>query len=263
MRPANHAFEHVALGGVCFISDLHLSSHLPQTMAQFEHFCTTIAPQFDTLIILGDLFEYWLGDDTYPQNPSALRVIAALNKLTASGKKIGFMAGNRDFLVGQSFAQRAKFTLLPDPCIIQIQNQSVLLTHGDLLCTDDVGYQRFRRVVNAGWIQRLFLKSPAAWRNALANRLRTRSQNRWSKMSAVEQAAIQDVNRDTVQSWLTQTQTHTMIHGHTHQPSTHLTYNTMRMVLPDWDCDSTTHPRWGYIAWPTSQSQPQLISLRQ
>lgn len=263
-RLASHSFDNAALGGVCFISDLHLSSHLPKTLAQFEDFCQNIAPQFDTLIILGDLFEYWLGDDTCKDNPTAMRVMDVLQKLFNKGKKIGFVAGNRDFLVQNEFARRARITLLPDPCVISIQKQKVLLSHGDLLCTNDKSYQRFRHIVHTAWVQKLFLNIPASWRNLLAHFLRTRSEKRWNQSSAVQREYLmvtQDINIDTAESWLAQHKSHILIHGHTHRPSTHLNYDNMRMVLPDWDCDSETHPRWGYIAWPKNQDKPELHVL--
>lgn len=257
----NHAFGNVALGEVCFISDLHLTDRMPQTLAHFEQFCATIAPQYDTLIILGDLFEYWLGDDTYNQNPAALRVIAALQKLRTQGKHIGFIAGNRDFLVRHTFAERAGMTLLPDPCILTVQQQRIVLSHGDLLCTDDIGYQRFRRFVHKPWVQNLFLKTPQSWRNALANHLRNQSQKRWSQANSTERqllTRIQDVNPDEVASWLECAQAQILIHGHTHRPSTHLTYNTLRLVLPDWDCEDTKQIRWGYVSWSHELPQPKL-----
>lgn len=261
LNASNHVFSNVALGEVCFISDLHLTDRMPLTLAHFEQFCATIAPQYDTLIILGDLFEYWLGDDTYNQNPAALRVIAALQKLRAQGKRIGFVVGNRDFLIRQTFAERAGMTMLPDPCILKIQQQSVVLSHGDLLCTDDVGYQRFRRFVHKPWVQNLFLKTPQSWRNTLANHLRNQSQKRWSQANSAERqllTRIQDVNPDAVASWFEYTQAHILIHGHTHRPSTHLTYNTIRLVLPDWDCEDTSQIRWGYVSWSRDLTQPEL-----
>ena len=258
----NHAFDGLDLGGVCFISDLHLSENLPSTCAQFTHFCQTIAPQFDTLIILGDLFAYWLGDDTTDQNPTALLVIDTLQALRSQGVQIGFVAGNRDFLVHQSFCERAGMVLLPDPCIVQIQQQRVLLTHGDLLCTDDARYQRYRRLVHKPWAQKIFLSTPRSWRSRLANRLRRQSKLRWDALNPTQRAQLsqlQDVNPATAQCWFSEYQTGLMIHGHTHLPSTHLTHATKRMVLPDWDCEQPAATRWGYIAWHVHGAQPELI----
>ncbi|MGL4768311.1 MAG: UDP-2,3-diacylglucosamine diphosphatase [Formosimonas sp.] len=262
MNPAQAAFCHADLGGVCFISDLHLSAHLPQTMRQFETFCHNIAPQFDTLLILGDLFEFWVGDDTAAHNPTAQRVVELLQALTQRGVNIGFVAGNRDFLLGEDFAQRAGMTRLPDPCVLRIQGQAVVVSHGDALCVDDADYQRFRRVVHTAWVQRAFLKSPAPWRVALAHHLRQRSQRRWAKLSTVAQQQLsrqQDVSAAAVERLLSQHSAHWLIHGHTHRPSTHLTFDSTRLVLPDWDCDSTSQPRWGYVAWPLKQAKPAIV----
>lgn len=246
------------LSEVCFISDLHLSANMPKTLAHFEHFCATIAPKFKALIILGDLFEYWLGDDTADKNPAAARVAAALSTLSGRGVFVGFMVGNRDFLVREAFCKQAKIVALPDPCIVKISGQNVLLTHGDLLCSNDVGYQRFRSVVHVNWIQNLFLKAPLFLRESLAQRLRTKS--KYIERNPHKQAARrlkQDVPAKTAQVWFKKYDAHTLIHGHTHQPSTHLTYDTTRIVLPDWDCDDEAHCRWGYIRW--MGEKPELI----
>ena len=131
--------------GWCAISDLHLSEHMPETMAKFEWFCAHIAPQYDALFILGDLFEYWVGDDAADFNPAALRVIEAIHTLKSRGTQSYFMRGNRDIAMERAYCERADMILLPDPCVLTDGEQRIILSHGDLLCTDDHEYQRQRR----------------------------------------------------------------------------------------------------------------------
>lgn len=249
-------FAGAQLGTVCLISDLHLCAHMPKTLAQFQYFCQTIAPQFDTLIIMGDLFDYWLGDDTSDDNPVAIFVINELNKLHRQNKKIGFIAGNRDFLIGNVFAQRAHITLLPDPCILTINQSPVVLSHGDLLCTHDSAYQRFRFWTHKKWVQTVFLCMPLKWRNALAQRLRQNSQKKWDISSSEQRMRLHDINPSTAELWFAAYEVKTIIHGHTHRPKTHQINNGTRMVLPDWDCDDEKNYRWGYVTW--THQRPQL-----
>lgn len=262
MHARQHAFSELDLGGVCFISDMHLTEHMPLTLAQFEDFCNTIATRFDTLIVLGDLFEYWIGDDSAPHNTAAERVIKAFTSLHQRGLRIGFIAGNRDFLVREAFCQTAHMTLLPDPCILTINEQNVMLSHGDLMCTLDKSYQIFRRTVHMPWLQNMFLKTPLSWRNALAQRIRAQSIGKkhtqpLRKPSPTISFDKMDVVPDTAAECFKIFDVRYIIHGHTHRPSTHLTFNTTRIVLPDWDCDSPTHRRWGYIDWHAAE--PKLV----
>ena len=157
--------------GWCAISDLHLSEHMPETMAKFEWFCAHIAPQYDALFILGDLFEYWVGDDAADFNPAALRVIDAIHTLKSRGTQSYFMRGNRDFLVGADFLARCGVHDLADPTALSFQQHACLLTHGDLLCTDDVAYQQFRRQVRTPEWQAAFLARPLAERQAMARQI--------------------------------------------------------------------------------------------
>ena len=246
-------------GACCFISDLHLTVDMPRTLSRFETFCQEIAPHYKSLIILGDLFEYWVGDDTADANPAAMRVISALIKLKQRGLFIGFIAGNRDFLLREQFARRAGMVLLPDPCTLKINGQTVLLTHGDQLCTKDTGYQAYRRTVQIRFVQKLFLMAPLALRSALARRMRKKSQQREYNAEAHARRLIkQDVPPQSAAQWFDQHHVRYMIHGHTHQPSTHLTFDTTRIVLPDWDCEDEKKTRWGYVDW-SDQAEPRLI----
>ena len=233
---------------------------MPRTLAQFETFCQNIAPHYTSLIILGDLFEYWVGDDTADANPAAMRVIDALIKLKQRGLFIGFIAGNRDFLLRGHFARRAGMTLLPDPCVLKINDQSVLLTHGDQLCTNDSGYQLYRRFAHLRFIQAAFLSAPLALRSALARHMRKKSQLReYNAQTHAKRLSKQDVPAQSAAQWFDQHHVRYIIHGHTHQPSTHLTFDTTRIVLPDWDCENEQKSRWGYIDWRDNQTEPQLI----
>lgn len=249
--------------GACFVADLHLSAHLPQTMAQFEWFCQHIAPQYAALFILGDLFEFWVGDDLIEHDPTAQHTLTLLTELHKQGVVVYFMAGNRDFLVGQRFAQQAYVQHLPDPCLVEIAGQPVLLSHGDLLCTLDTDYQRFRTFAHRGWIQRLFLAWPRRWRLKLANHLRHKSQNyaraQPTLLPAADGTHRQDAVPATVEQWFTRYEQNQLIHGHTHRPQSHQHTQGQRWVLPDWECDHAPI-RWGYITWGGNASLPSRSS---
>ena len=135
-----------------FISDLHLDESRPEIVDLFERFLQTEARGAAALYILGDLFESWIGDDD--DSPLAERVARALRALSDSGVPVYFMRGNRDFVLGKDFARKAGMTILGDPIIIDLDGQRVLLMHGDTLCTDDVDYQKFRRIMHNRWFQR-------------------------------------------------------------------------------------------------------------
>jgi len=215
-----------------FISDLHLDDRRPETTALFVEFLRTRARRADALYILGDLFEYWLGDDV----PGACgeQVAAALVQLGSERVKCYFMHGNRDFLVGEDYARRAAMTLLTQPHVIELDGEPVVLLHGDSLCTDDIAYQHFREQVrNPDW-QRDFLARPPAERRRLADEARTASDNH--KHSTADE--IMDVNQAEVEAEMRRQGATRMIHGHTHRPAIHtfLVDGTRahRYVLGDW-----------------------------
>lgn len=239
-----------ATHGWCAISDLHLSEHMPQTMAQFAQFCEQTAPQYDALLILGDLFEYWVGDDAADFNPTALRVIELIQKLKARGTQVYFMRGNRDIAMEQAYCDRAGMTLLPDPTLLLDGTQRIILSHGDLLCTEDHEYQRQRRFYTHPRVKSLILKTPLSWRIKLVNYLRAKSRKRWlntpehlRKQRNIEQ----NVTESAVQQWREQYRASALLHGHTHRPNEHRTGDFVRWVLPDWDLDNPPH-RWGYLS---------------
>ena len=215
-----------------FISDLHLDASRPHITRLFVEFVRTEAAQADALYILGDLFEAWIGDDA--SDETADKVAAALSDLHARGVPCFFIHGNRDFLLGDAYARRARMTLLPDPCVIEIEGERVLLMHGDTLCTDDAPYQSFRAQSRDSAWQRAFLARPIAERQAFAAHARAESQ-RYTRAAG---DAITDVNATAVHDALRAYQVRRLIHGHTHRPAVHAIEDTSltaeRIVLGDW-----------------------------
>jgi UDP-2,3-diacylglucosamine hydrolase len=217
-----------------FISDLHLSADHPHSIAAFRRFVATLAPQAEALYILGDLFEYWAGDDDR-HDPFHAGVTKELHSLAAHGIRIYLMHGNRDLLMGQEFAQAAGATLLDDPALLGLYGTPTLLSHGDKLCTDDVEYQKFRAQVHDADFQKNFLAQPLAARKAYIEQLRRQS----TAAKQSKDSAIMDVNDAAVAALLREYRYPRLIHGHTHRPKRH--EHTVdghlceRWVLSDWD----------------------------
>lgn len=231
-----------------FISDLHLSDAIPRTVAAFEHFITVTANDADSVFILGDLFEFWVGDDVLaPSVPGVRaafvrRMVALMHTLTERGIGLYVMHGNRDFLLGKGFMRAAGALPLPDPFVITAFGMRIVLAHGDALCTADAGYQRFRRFARNGIAQKVFLSLPLKWRLSIAERMRSTSED--GRMRPVE--VKYDVTRDAVAQLFSTTNTHTMIHGHTHLPARHNDADGVRWVMPDWELDHGD-ARGGYL----------------
>ena len=217
-----------------FISDLHLSADHPHSIAAFQRFIATLAPQAEVLYILGDLFEYWAGDDDR-HDPFHAQVVSALHDLSSRGIKIYLMHGNRDLLMGDELAQAAGATLLDDPTLLELYGTPTLISHGDKLCTDDVEYQQFRAQVHDAGFQKNFLAQPLASRKAYIEQLRQQSTT--AKQS--KDSAIMDVNIDAVAALLREHNYPRLIHGHTHRPKRHEHvvdgHSCERWVLSDWD----------------------------
>lgn len=213
-------------------SDIHLSPARPAIQDTLIALLAGPARQAAAVYILGDLFEYWVGDDAAPAEFEP--VLEALKALSGSGVPVFFQRGNRDFLIGAGFAHRTGVTLLDDPSVIDLHGHRVVLTHGDLLCTADIGYQRYRRVVRNRVLQQLFLALPVHRRRQLAARLRERTQ------SAVRRkiASAMDVDAAAAQSLLRRFGAQWLIHGHTHRPAIHRLDGTdtgrLRIDLGDW-----------------------------
>lgn len=234
-----------------FISDLHIDASRPAITERFLNFLGAEAVQADALYILGDLFESWVGDDAADAAQAA--AIAGLRSLTSRGVPCFAMHGNRDFLLAAQFCGQSGARLLPDPLIVTLYGERVLVMHGDALCTDDHAYQRLRATVrDAGW-QRQFLALPIASRRALAGAARTGSQAH----TAALEYAIADVNADSVALALRNAGTSTLLHGHTHRPAIHALQvdgrPCTRIVLGDW-YDQGSLLRW-------DEHGPELVSL--
>lgn len=219
-----------------FISDVHLSEDQPETaQAWCDYMRRTRA---DAVFILGDLFEVWIGDDAADSGFEA-ECVATLED-AASRVQLGFMVGNRDFLVGSRLRQRAAFTALADPTRLVAWNHAVLLTHGDLLCTSDTDYMAFRKLVRSDAWQRQFLSLPLAERRAQAQRLRDGSQEKARERLALTGSAYSDIDTATAVAWMHQAGCRSLVHGHTHRPGTEvLAPGYTRYVLTDWDLRAT------------------------
>ncbi|MFT6915858.1 MAG: UDP-2,3-diacylglucosamine hydrolase [Motiliproteus sp.] len=234
-----------------FISDLHLQSERPQITRAFYDFLNRHASQADALYILGDFFNVWLGDDA--QSSLHREVAARLNTLSAQGTAVYLMHGNRDFLIGQDFCRQAGAILLDDPSRIDLYGTPALLMHGDSLCLDDSGYQRYRRFIRSPMILGLLRRIPLALRNRIANDIKSKS----AEAKHYKPAQIMDVTSAEVHRQLQSAGLNLLIHGHTHRPDIHqLPENPQqqRIVLGDWE-----DLGW-YLQWHAN-GQHQLISF--
>ncbi len=224
-----------------FISDLHLTAERPAANERFFHFLKDTAARAEALYILGDFFEAWVGDDAlaYPLHSA---VAAALKALAERGVRVYVMHGNRDFLLGEDFCRASGAALLPEPHVADLYGQSTLLMHGDALCTDDVDYQHFRRMVRDSAWQAAFLRRPLAEREAMARELRNRSE----QIKGDKRPEIMDVNAGAVEAAFRRHGARRLIHGHTHRPARHGVSvdgaACERWVLPDW------YETGGYLA---------------
>lgn len=215
-----------------FISDLHLDAVRPRITQLFLQFLQTEARRAQALYILGDFFEAWIGDDD--PDPHHAEVIAAVRTLTAAGVPVYFMHGNRDFLIGAGFMRNAGCTLLSDPVRVALYGTPTLLMHGDLLCTDDLEYQKFRRQVRDPAWQKAFLAKPVMERRRFAQQARAQSQTQ----TAAKPDYLMDVNQQEVERVMREHQVTRLIHGHTHRPAVHRFgadgKDLTRIVLGDW-----------------------------
>jgi len=198
-----------------FIADLHLSTEEPAITAGFLRLLEGEARTAEALYILGDLFEAWIGDDD--PNPLHAAIAAAIRALVESGVPCYFIHGNRDFLIGKRFARQSGMTLLPAEKVLTLYGERVLIMHGDTLCTDDVGYQRFRAKVQQRWLQTLFLSLPLFIRQRIAAKMRAGSK----ASNQTKSDAIMDVNQQAVSEVMRQHHVRHLIHWHTHRPAIH------------------------------------------
>jgi UDP-2,3-diacylglucosamine hydrolase len=225
-----------------FISDLHLTSQREDITLAFERFLREVPQPGDTLYILGDLFEYWAGDDDV-EAPFNQRVTGALAQTAARGVALNFIHGNRDFIAGPGFADAARLTLLPDPHSVQLEGVASVLLHGDTLCTDDHEYQAFRAVSRTPQWQAALLAQPLAARKAAIEQMRAKSE----ATKAAKSAEIMDVNDAAVRQAFADSGAVRMIHGHTHRPGGH-----------DYEVGGVARTRWVLPAW---EQQPGYLRV--
>ncbi|WP_245916305.1 UDP-2,3-diacylglucosamine diphosphatase [Candidatus Pandoraea novymonadis] len=255
------------------ISDLHLNPSFPNTVRAFEDFLQGPSRQASALIILGDLFEYWVGDDMLnadcpaqskistmmsvnePFGIFARRITKKLAELAGAGVPIAVMPGNRDFLLGQYFAHMASVTMLSDPCIATFQNTRLVLSHGDALCLDDTRYLRYRRIARSSLCQAFFLAMPLQWRIAIAERFRKHGTTK-----RAHSTICADVDSGETRALLSAADAKILVHGHTHRPACHIHGEQIRWVLPDWEFDVDL-PRGGYLQWDECGLRAISLSL--
>ncbi len=228
----------------CFISDLHLNQDRPDITKAFLNFLENTACKAEKLYILGDLFEAWIGDDDQNEFISEIQnALIRINKTT----KVLFMHGNRDFLIGPDFASSAGMKILTDPVVEEMFGDPVLLMHGDLLCTEDIDYQKFRKVSRDIKWQKEFLSKPLAERRIIAQNLRGASKEATGK----KKEEIMDVSECEVIKIIQESSVSLLIHGHTHRPNSHSIalekHTAKRIVLGDWD-------KYGWYVWMDSNS---------
>ncbi|QXG49158.1 UDP-2,3-diacylglucosamine diphosphatase [Pseudomonas viridiflava] len=218
---------------ILLISDLHLEQERPDITRAFLDLLAGRARTAESLYILGDFFEAWIGDDA--MSPFQLSICKALRELSDSGTRIFLMHGNRDFMIGKGFCKAAGCTLLADPTVVQLNGEPVLLMHGDSLCTRDVGYIRMRRYLRHPLTLFILRHLPLKTRHKLARKLRNESRAK-TRMKAND---IVDVTPEEVPRIMQQFGVHTLIHGHTHRPAIHKlqlgNVAARRIVLGDWD----------------------------
>lgn len=235
-----------------FISDLHLTEDCPKICHIFIDFLNNCHPQQDILYILGDFFELWLGDDDLTEFNTM--IIRALQNASQRGLAIYLMHGNRDFLIGKRFAQLTGCRLLPDPCIVTVFSNPVLLMHGDTLCTLDMAYQKARKFMRNYWLQNLFLLLPLTSRRRIGKSLRKKSNDHINSTPR----EVMDVVQQEVEDIMHNQQVNYLIHGHTHRPgihqftSPHGSYT--RIVLGAW------HDQGNVLCW-TRTGEKKLLTI--
>ena len=234
-----------------FISDLHLESGRPEIGEQFLAFLAGSAREADALYILGDLFEAWIGDDD--PSPYYAEMKTAIRALADSDVPVYFIHGNRDFMIGDTFAAEAGVTILQDPHPLELHGENVLLSHGDALCTDDVEYQKVRAMTrNPDW-QAMMMTKSVEERIAFAKQAREQSLARNESMTE----EIADVNQAAVEQTIRESGVDILLHGHTHRPAVHPVEvdgrPAQRIVLGDW------YEQGSMVEW--DQGGPRLVEL--
>jgi len=218
---------------VAFISDLHLTPDRPHSSEMFQTFAESAPKLLSSLYILGDLFEYWIGDDGVTELGHG-ETESAIKSIVDAGTKVYFLHGNRDFLIGEDFSKRTGCMLLPDPIVIEEDGLRILLTHGDALCIEDVEHQEARKQMLSSKWKMAFLETPLRQRFETADNMRKKSEL-GKKTKPME---IMDVTQSAVEKIMREHGVNTMIHGHTHKPAAHEFdldgQLARRFVLGDW-----------------------------
>jgi UDP-2,3-diacylglucosamine hydrolase len=234
-------------GTVWVASDVHLGPATPATTEAFLSFLEAAAADASALLLPGDIFDAWIGDDVIRQAPPWLASVLQALKRTADAIPVWLGRGNRDFLMGRELAETVGARLLPEAALLETDYGTVLLTHGDELCIDDESYQAFRAMVRDPAWQADFLNKSIPERLALAQQ--ARGESRAATQSKA--ADIMDVNPSAVEALFRETGVATLVHGHTHRPERHVLEiagkRRERWVLPDWDCDHVQPPRGGWL----------------
>ncbi len=240
-----------------FISDLHLHERDAATQARFDAFMRTDALTADVLYVLGDLLHVWLGDAMLAGDAYACRIAAQFHALSERGVKIFIARGNRDFMIGKAFTAACGATLLNEQTVIELGSRRTLLMHGDELCTDDVRYQRARRILRTDIFRVIGNALPRRWRLAIAAHIRKES----SAHKAATAMSIMDANAQAITTAMRTQHVEILIHGHTHRPARHaLAEGRDRWVLSDWQQDFGyliwDGDHFGIEPWPVSENSP-------
>ena len=238
-----------------FISDTHFSEEHPETTQRFIEFLELNKASIESLYLLGDLFDAWIGDDNI--TPLSQKISNTLASCANEGMKIYFICGNRDYLIGRKFAESCNMTLLNDKTVISLYGKKTLLMHGDLLCTDDHAYQRYRKIMFSSFMKKICLLLPLALRKKIAGKLRKVSQ----ESNATKLMHIMDVSENSVIQALEESHAELLIHGHTHRQGSHtvtLTHQTaQRMVLGAWE------PCQGNALLASEKEAPHIVNFNQ
>jgi len=225
-----------------FISDIHLSQNDKSTLNKFNNFCETYGLETKELYILGDLFEYWIGDNCI--EPWHLEIAKKLKKLSKYNTKVYFMAGNRDFLLSKKFSKLANLTILKDPYLLDLANNKVILSHGDRFCTNDKAYQIYRKVAQNPVTKKILSITPKFIKLKLAELLKRKNKDHKKPLSEYELSKY-DTDKKSLAKTMTKYECLNIIHGHTHMPKIHnnkIRANNKflfakRYVLGDWQAN--------------------------
>lgn len=236
---------------ILFVSDIHISEKNPEIGEQFIDFLEKQARQSEALYILGDLFDYWLGDDD--PNPEYKKIKSALTQYTNKEIPTYFMHGNRDFLIGGSFANETGIKIISDPSIIELYGEKILISHGDMFCVDDIAYQSGRKLTRSPNWQKMILAKSLKERKAFAYKAREKSSKHIQEANEI----LMDVNQGEINKTFKKYGLNQIIHGHTHKPAIHNSVikgeSYKRIVLGDW------YEQGSILKW--DQSGPELVTL--